>query len=240
MENEKCSLTIYKMYNLTSLQKKAIDSFATSALKDSFYWTGGTALSICYLHHRNSLDIDLFAGEPFSFDDVNSFITEFKNKNKIGVVEYKKVFDRWEFLLEKGTENLRIEFVYYNHEKKALGLRKRYMGVLIDSLKDIAANKTFAFFDRNEPKDLFDLYFLIKKAKFTPAKLLNLVHKKFGARFTEDMFWSESFKSLKLLKTLKPLLSERDKKEQDTLFDNIENYFKSGSSRYLNSVLKTY
>lgn len=133
----------------------------------------------------------------------------------IGRVEYKKVFDRWEFLLEKGTENLRIEFVYYNHEKKVLGVRKRRMGVLIDSLEDIAANKTL----------------------FTPAKLLNLVRKKFGARFTEDMFWSESFKSLKLLKTLKPLLSEKNKKEQDELLGNVEDYFKSGSGRYLDSVL---
>jgi len=237
LENEKCLLTIYEMYKLAPLQKKAIDFFAISTLKDSFYWTGGTALSIRYLHHRNSLDIDLFTGEPFSFDDVNSFIIDFKNKNGIDKVEYKKVFDRWEFLLEKGTENLRIEFVYYNHEKKTLGVRKWYMDVLIDSLEDIAANKTFAFFDRNEPKDLFDLYFLIKKAKFTPAKLLNLVRKKFGARFTEDMFWSESFKSLKLLMTLRPLLSEKNKKEQDELLEDIEDYFKSGSRKYLDSVL---
>ncbi|PIP04534.1 hypothetical protein COX53_01905 [candidate division WWE3 bacterium CG23_combo_of_CG06-09_8_20_14_all_40_14] len=225
------------MYKLTPLQKKAIDSFATSALKDNFYWTGGTLLSIFYLHHRESIDIDFFSDNPFSFNTVNSFITNFKNKEGISRIDYEKVFDRWEFLLEKGNKNLRIEFVYYNHEKKVLGARRRYMGVLIDSIEDIAANKTFAYFDRNEPKDLFDLYFLIKKAKFTPVKLLNLVRKKFGAGFTEDMFWSESFKSLNLLRTLKPLLSEKSKKEQDELFGDIGAYFKSGSSKYLNSVL---
>jgi len=35
--------------------------------------------------------------------------------------------------------------------------------VLVDSLEDIAANKIMALFDRNDPKDLVDLYFFLTK-----------------------------------------------------------------------------
>lgn len=81
-------------------------------------------------------------------------------------------------------------------------------------LDDIAANKVMAYFDRNEPKNLFDIYFLINKAGFTPLKLLQLVQQKFGVSFNEASFWSEAFKSFPLLHALEPLLLEKEKDQQ--------------------------
>lgn len=100
---------------------------------------------------------------------------------------------------------MRLEFVFYNFP--ALKPRKKWEGISIDSLDDIAANKTMAFFDRNDAKDLFDIYFLINKENFTPQKLLKLAEDKFGVKFSESNFWSESFKSFKKLGNLMPLLS---------------------------------
>lgn len=218
------------MTNLTALQEIILSSFAKSTLSKKFYWTGGTLLSYHYLHHRNSQDLDFFTDQKFTFDEINEFINSLGLKNP----KSQKIYDRWEFIIDK---KLRLDFVYYNHDKKTLHKREKLMGIYIDSLDDIAANKTLAFFDRNEPKDLFDLYFLITKNNYTPKKLLNLVGKKFGAKLSESSFWSESFKAFRLLNNIQPLMLEKTPKDKEKLLKNIEDYFKSRSNSYISHFL---
>lgn len=199
---------------LTKGQKIALDLLAKSPVRDTFYWTGGTLLAVYYLHHRFSKDLDFFSEKPFNIHEVTKFIEELKEKGDFKTVSYQKIFDRYEFIL-KNKEQLRIEFVWYNHEKKTLKMRRRrYLGVFIDSLEDIAANKVMALMDRNEAKDLFDIYFLITKAKFAPKKLLQLMKKKFGLSITEITFWGECMRSLKKLHSLHPFLPHKEKREK--------------------------
>lgn len=218
--------------NLTQKQKLAIDLLAKSPLREIFYWTGGTLLAYHYLHHRKSIDLDFFSEKKFSLEEVNRFTQELKEKGSFAIVHYQKIFDRHEFILENG-EHLRLEFVYYNHEKKTLRKRGLLEGVYIDSIDDIAANKIMAYFDRNEPKDLFDIYFLIHKAGFTPLRLLKLTQQKFGISFNEASFWSEAFKSFPLLHTLEPLILETGNDKRKLLLKSIENYFQEGSAQFL-------
>lgn len=222
---------------LTKLQEKALSLLAISPLSDRFYWTGGTLLAFYYLKHRKSLDLDFFSNEKFSFEEVNDFIQRVKKKIGSKKIEFQKIHDRFEFLLHD-KELLRIEFVYYNGEKKTLRKRKKLNGVYIDSLEDIAANKILAYFDRNNSKDLFDLYFLITEKKITPAKLLRLASEKFGVEFNESLFWSESHKSLSLLSELKPLMLVSNEKEKDELLSEIKDFFYQGSRSYLDRILK--
>lgn len=221
---------------LTAGQKITLDLLAESPLKDKFYWTGGTLLAYHYFQHRQSEDLDFFSQEEFSFDEVNQFIQNLKSKASFKSVEYQKIFDRHEFLL-KNKEILRVEFVYYDHQRNQLGSKRRILGVWVDSLKDIAANKTLAYFDRNEPKDVYDVYFLLTKGGFTPKRLLNLVFKKFGVRLAESLFWSESFGKIKQLFTIKPLLLEKNSRKQTQLLNTIENYFKDHSAAFLKETL---
>ena len=223
--------------NLTPPQKLAIELLAHSPLRDMFYWTGGTLLAYHYLHHRKSIDLDFFSEKKFSLEEVNPFTQELKEKGGFKIARYQKVFDRHEFLFEN-NENLRIEFVYFNHEKRMLKKRGALLGVYIDSLDDIAANKVLAYFDRNEPKDLFDIYFLIQRSGFTPAKLLSLVQQKFGILFNEASFWSEAFKCFPLLHTLEPLMLEESGNQRKKILQTIEQYFKEGSARFLHQNLK--
>lgn len=220
---------------LTTSQKITLDLLAKSSLKNKFYWTGGTLLAY-YFKHRKSEDLDFFSEDEFSFDEVNRFIQNLKKQAGFKSIEYQKVFDRHEFLL-KNKEILRVEFVYYNHSRNTLGQRMRVLGVLADSLKDIAANKTLAYFDRNEPKDLFDIYFLLTKGKFSSKQLLNLVLKKFGVKLPESLFWSEAFKKIGLLSTIKPLLLLKNDKERKQLLMIIEDYFKDKSAQFLKENL---
>ncbi len=148
----------------------------------------------------------------------------------------KKYFPKIKKLLDPGKREMFANFLN-NHDKKTLKPRTLLMGVFIDSLDDIAANKTMAYFDRNEPKDLFDIYFLIHKRGFSPKKLLELVQQKFGLSFDEPLFWSEAFKSFSLLYELKPLLFEKDN-IQEKLLKTIEDYFRNGSAEYLRQNLE--
>lgn len=221
---------------LTSGQKKVLELLAKSPLKSKFYWTGGTLLAYHYFKHRKSEDLDFFSAEEFSFDEINQFIQRLRTNAGFNDVQYQKIFDRHIFLLKNG-EVLKIEFVHYNHGRKQLGEKVKILGILSDSLKDIAANKTLAYFDRNEPKDVFDIYFLITKGKFTPRQLLNLVNEKFGVKLPESLFWSESFKKIKSLFTLKPFLLEKNASKEWDLLTKIEDFFKSKSGEFLRKDL---
>ncbi|NCO98331.1 nucleotidyl transferase AbiEii/AbiGii toxin family protein [bacterium] len=217
------------MTELNKNQKILIKLLSASLLVKKFYLSGGTALSAFYLHHRLSVDLDFFSDKPFSYEELTVFLNTVKEKFNLKDIPVVKIFDRWQFTIE-AKEPVKIEFVYVNHEKKRLRPLKKYMNIFVDSLDDIAANKTLAYFDRNEPKDLFDLYYLINISGFTVPHLLQIVKDKFGIKFSEFSFWSESTKSLELLKSLNPLIID---KNSELLLKKISSFFLEEGSRSL-------
>lgn len=220
------------MAELAPLQDKTLKAFAKSPLAKSFYWTGGTALSVFYFHHRQSKDLDFFSDQPFGYRNIIGFIQEVKKQLKLAKIEEKRIFDRWEFfLIDK--EKLRLEFVYFNYPN--LKPRKKWQGLVIDSLEDIAANKVMALFDRSDSKDLVDVYFILKK--FKPKKLLKLVEKKFGITFGEGSLWSECQKGLKDLDEITPLLIAQTKDKKRKIIQEIKNYFEKQGAQYLHQIL---
>ncbi len=223
------------MAELNKLQKETLDLFAKSSLAKSFYWTGGTLLSTVYLHHRTSEDLDFFSDKPFNPEELRNFAENLKKRLKLKGITAKKVFDRWEFLITN-KEKVRVEFVLYEHPK--LKPRKKWQGIFIDSLDDIAANKTMAMFDRNDPKDIFDLYFLITQKYCSVKNLLQGTRKKFGLKVDEDSFWSATMKALRNLDNLEPLMLAKNQKTKKELNNSIRDYFKSHSLAYLRHVLK--
>ncbi len=220
------------MAELSPNQKKVLEFFAKSSLKDRFYWTGETLLSSFYLHHRRSQDIDFFSDEPFSYNQIIGFVRDLKKQLELSKIEEKKIFDRWEFFLHNQDE-LRIEFVAFEHPQ--IKPRKRWKGIRIDSLEDIAANKAMALFDRREPKDLVDLYFLLKKYKI--KVILGWVEKKFGITLAVGSFWSECCRTLDNLDQMPPFLLARDNEERQRIVSRIKEYFSSQSSEYLKKAL---
>lgn len=64
------------------LQKIIIDEFRKDPLlRDYFYFTGGTALSIFYFQHRLSEDLDFFTEKKVPYDQVVSFISKAAKKH---------------------------------------------------------------------------------------------------------------------------------------------------------------
>jgi predicted nucleotidyltransferase component of viral defense system len=223
------------MPEITPFQKKVLKLFKDSSLKDQFYWTGGTLLSVLYLHHRQSKDLDFFSDKSFSRSQVLKFVLHLKEELKLTKVEQTKIFDRYEFFLHN-KETLRLEFVFYPHPK--LKARIQREGIYIDSLDDIAANKAMAFFDRNDPKDLFDLYFLLKKKRYKVSRLLELIKQKFGVELAESTFWSECYKSFKDLANLKPLLLAKTPKAKAKIIKEVKDYFINQSTQFLHRIIE--
>lgn len=220
---------------LTPIQKKVLNLFSKSPLKNKFYWTGGTALAFLYLHHRQSKDLDFFSDKPFTYNQIIDFIKSLKKRLSLTKIETKKIFDRWEFFLHD-KEELRIEFVFYNYPK--VKPRKKWQGIFVDSLEDITTNKIMALFDRNDPKDLVDLYFILTARSYKMSALLKNVEKKFGLKLEEGIFWSEVNKSLKNLDEISPLLIAKTQKEKQKIIEKIKEYFISHSNNYLKRILK--
>ena len=221
---------------LTPIHEKILSILAQSDLKDRFYWTGGTLLSHYYLHHRKSFDLDFFTEKPFEHDELLPFIDTVKKALAIDHFEETKVYDRWEYIIPTDPVT-RFEFVYYNHTKKRLAPLVAYRGILIDNLTDLAANKVMAYLDRNQPKDLLDVYFLLKRRKFTVLKLIALLEQKFGVHISEFTFWSESTKSLKQLESLRPFFLQSERRKQDAVLQDIRSYFLEGGAGYLRQTL---
>lgn len=223
------------MPEISPLQKRVLDLFSRSSLKNKFYWTGGTLLSYLYLHHRRSNDLDFFSDKPFTYNQITGFIRSLKKKLKLPHLEEKKIYDRREIILHN-KQKLRLEFVYYPHPK--IKNRKLWKGIRVDSLDDIATNKFMSFFDRNDPKDLFDLYFLLTKKKYSVEKLIKLTEKKFGMKFDKGATFSEAYKAMKDLNELRPLILTKDLKQRQGIIEEIQEYFTNQADRYLKRVLK--
>lgn len=223
---------------LTFVQVKILETLKKSDLAQKFYWTGGTLLSYHYLHHRLSFDLDFFTKKPFTYDELVPFLKAVKHTLGTVQLEETKIYDRWEFVVPNTKLASRFEFVYYNGDKKRLAPLVDYKGVLIDSLPDLAANKVMAYFDRNQPKDLFDVYTLLSQKKFSVRELLDLVEEKFGARLDEFLFWTESTKSFKQLPRLLPYLPQKEKNKKDIL-EKVRNFFLEGGRAFLSRQLKS-
>lgn len=150
-----------------------------SQITKRFYLTGGTALSEFYLHHRLSVDIDLFIEkEEVNFSLTDAFlrkispilkINKINRSQFLGLVSYELVF--------KDKQKLKVDFNYYPFPRIEKGLK--FGKLEIDSLVDIAANKIHTIFMKPRTRDYIDLYFIFKKENFDLNKLILLAKAKF-------------------------------------------------------------
>lgn len=140
---------------LYPLQDKAIEFF-----KDSpFYLTGGTALSRGYYNHRYSDDLDYFV----------NYLPNFVMLAEAQIEKLHSIFSKVEVDLKGeyfyrifvAERQLKIELV--NDVPSHIGEKVSHPTLgLIDSKENILANKITAIVDRCMPKDIVDIFFLLK------------------------------------------------------------------------------
>jgi hypothetical protein len=128
-----------------------------------FYLTGGTALSRGYLQHRFSDDLDLFVNDESAFSVWANEVVQALQRDVRYIVKVLQLEERFVRLtLFENDVTLRIEMV--NDVPAHIGqiVSHAVLGRL-DSAENILANKVTAAIDRNEPKDLADIWGLCCK-----------------------------------------------------------------------------
>lgn len=137
------------------MQDKVIPAFKGSP----FYLTGGTALSRGYYNHRYSDDLDYFVNDHQDFHRIAERQVE----------KLRRMFDEINIAIKGenyyrifvGSERLKIEMV--NDVPSHIGgMVEHHILGLIDSKENILANKLTALVDRSLPKDVVDIYYLLK------------------------------------------------------------------------------
>jgi len=124
-----------------------------------FYLSGGTALSRGYYNHRYSDDLDYFVNDHTDFlriaeRQINKLGGAF---NDLTVVAKDRNFVR----VFVSPERLKIEIINDVPSHIASFVNHSILGI-IDSKENILANKLTALIDRTLPKDIVDIYFLLK------------------------------------------------------------------------------
>ena len=158
---------------LYPLQDKAIEAFKGSP----FYLTGGTVLSRVHYHHRYSEDLDFFV----------NYLNNFEKLSDAQIVRLSKIFSdleveyRGEYFYRIFVSERRLKIELVNDVPAHIGnlIEHPHFG-LIDSKENILANKITAFIDRIMPKDVVDMYFLIKDGVSLRQALVDVHSKSAG------------------------------------------------------------
>lgn len=144
--------------SLNDLQRALLDGLAERA---HFYLSGGAALSAFFLHHRRSLDLDLFVVDAESLDGLEAQLRQLCAERGWLAEELRRYPGFRRYLVREAAEETIVDLV---HEPVAqivpLGAKPNFARLTVDALDDLVANKLCALLGRGDIKDLVDLYFL--------------------------------------------------------------------------------
>ena len=159
---------------ISKVQKEILGIFSKVSDSEHFYLTGGTALACFYLKHRKSNDLDFFTNSQELLLPFSRRLEEMLKTKKMDIQRQRAFHSFVELLVKREEESTIIHLA----EDAPFRLEQtkefpEYPGLKVDSLVDIAANKLLALFSRATLRDFIDVYFLVKKAKFTSEDLMD-------------------------------------------------------------------
>lgn len=202
---------------LTKRQLTFLELFSKSALKDTFYLSGGTALCGFYIPYRYSEDLDFFSKEEFNSQDIIIWMKSVQGALDFRSFDLQTSFNRNLIFLEFAEETLKTEFTYYPFSSKAM---EKYLDVQIDSLEDIALNKLFTIYQNPRLRDYIDLYMIIQEKQFDFAKLRIDAKIKFDWNIDPIQLGSQLLK-VKERKDIPRLIESFDYKKMEKFYEDI-------------------
>jgi len=123
---------------------------------------------------------------------------------------------------------LKVEFTYFPFER--IEKNKSVNELVVDSLKDIAVNKIFTISQKPRGRDFYDVYFILKKAKFKIEDLLRLARIKFDWHIDYLQFGANLLEVLKLKDD--PIL-----KDKKVTFVEINDFFEKEAKKFEKKIL---
>jgi hypothetical protein len=145
--------------SLYALQDEVLACF--KRVEQGFYLTGGTALARGYFNHRYSEDLDFFVNDSPQFGlwrdrCLDALQRQMHSKARLEILLRDERFGR---AVLHGSLPLKLEFV--NDVPSRVGEPWKHPSLgLLDTKENILANKISALVDREEPKDIADIYWL--------------------------------------------------------------------------------
>lgn len=211
---------------LTPRQKQFLDlAVSEPYFRETFYLSGGTALSSWYLHHRESYDLDLFSLAPFDYGTIRQWFRQ--NQTPIG---YKySTFDE-DFgslavnLRYPNDTFLKIDFNHY--AKTKLSPEIMWHGLKIDSLYDITVNKVDTIATRPRTRDYVDLYFILTANSWPIQNLVNDAAIKFSEKI-DQVNLAKNFLKVSEYTDFPKMLVPFDRKDMERFYLDLARSLKS-------------
>ena len=206
---------------LTTVQRKFLELVLKEQyLLKRYYWTGGTVLSEFYLHHRDSYDIDLFTGnEEIHLPSVSKFVSLVGRSLGAVKTSYARFLGLHSFQLSfPRGESLKVDFNYYPFPRINVG--KKWNGLAIDSLQDIAVNKVHTIAMRPRERDYIDLYFILQNHEnslIAVKEMIGLAKAKFDWHIEPHQL-GENFSKVVTVKDIPKMLVPFDRKKMIDFF----------------------
>lgn len=197
-------------YNsLYSLQDEILS--LVSKTDTAFYLTGGTALHRFYYGARYSDDLDFFVTQGDNFSEDVKEIIETIDNHDYKVVGDVKSRDFYRIIVD---DRLQIDFVndrVYRHKKSNIINKVR-----VDNKINILTNKISTIINRDEEKDVFDLFCFCYNEEFSWKEMFEIANKK--AYIDKEIFlyrlsifpleWLQRIKKIKSIEITKETIGK--------------------------------
>lgn len=212
---------------ILSRQQKRIFSLLSNIeiITDNFYLSGGTALSEFYLHHRYSEDLDFFSENEFEIQGIISALKTIQKKAEIKKFDLQKSFNRNLIFLHCKNEIIKTEFTFFPFAQIEKGPYENRLR--IDSLMDIAVNKIFTIYQNPRARDFIDLFFILKKKKWTLRDLIGKARIKFDWHIDYLQLGSQLLKASEMKDYPRMIVKIKDAEWQSFFKDEAEKFKKN-------------
>jgi hypothetical protein len=163
-------------------QRKILLQLITEpTIEEQFFLTGGTALSVFYLHHRVSNDLDLFSLQQVNLSELGFWIRGLWPGESAVIKEAPHFLS---CLILETKIDLVIDPLSID-EKRPIEVFENGHQLQIDTIQGIVSNKLCACVSRTEPKDYVDLYAIFKKLPEIKFETVYAMAKKKDAIFDD-------------------------------------------------------
>jgi len=170
---------------LDELQKRFLQAARSTPLAEHFVLAGGAALGGVYLKHRRTGDLDFFTREAAAVRSAVPVLQEIAAKLGLAVDIRRLQGTFFQAFLAGEPGTLKIDVAHDTPFRLAEPKLDSELGFPVESIDDLVANKVSALFDRAEPRDFVDIYFLAQDYAPFPSLVEKAKQKHLGI----DDYW---------------------------------------------------